>query len=1164
MAQLLQFAGATIGGIIGGPIGAAVGGLAGGILGSFLFQPQKSRPLVPDMQLAASSYGHPRPRIYGRWRLPGTIFWETEIETREHTIGKGFGGGATAFSYWQSAAFGFGVGPARLLKVWLDGNLFLDNTSTNPHQLTRYRFALREYRGSPDQMPDPLIADWVRQHVIPAEACPAYRRTFYLVAQQIDLAHHGNRMPNVTALWTSVLDDDVVYRQFTPLDDDVSADTSIKSVAVDWERGQVFHLANDGTVRVYDMETGACIAARTWASLQTSAAFTATKSPGLLDLLPATIAVGANGSVYLATGVFRAPYIWTLDAVTLEIVGQVIPTGWSVAAWYGLLSVVPFTTLTIDGVADLLVGWWNHGSAIIINPATGATSGPLPIYWNGLLSEIRILVGKLDQFTGARDIWFVNGSRFDAGKGLYIYRAVVTGDDPSAIVTGGDFLAGEYAPLGSLTAADFGAATPGTWVPNPAVIYDSSDDTLIISSYGATIKWSADDGVIWTTGSELLTDGDYHQKANWQVTRGIFADVNGPASWYVTDVASGVSTNATGSGHGGYVVGRTYSYDSIANAIVYSGTGGLWIAFLQRVPEDPFPVADILAGECEIAGYTAADYDVSLVTDTVVGYGVVDARSPGQNILDVCRAFHIDVVESDDRLVFVPQGQASVATITQDDLGSIDDGDQSRYWVPKRAQEPELPARINLRFVDPALDYQPNAVGDNRTALPVPTMFSKRVNSFDLNMALDAVDARHMVENWLHTLWARRTTFQTALGWKFLYLDPADNVTVTLDDGSTHVVRIERHEFGGDMRMRLDLASEHIAIHTASTTPGPAVGFTPQVVTPSPVPTLLQVNVPLLQDSDDLGGAASRVYFFALLDAAAPAGASAALYQSTTAGGDYSRFAASAGFSRWGRAINALGDTVAVYTMDRVNTLTITMATGSAPPVSATWADLMDGANGCLVGAEILQYQTVVQNADGTVTLSDLLRGRRGTEWAVRDHQAGETFLMLGSGLVSPARLALSEINATEYYGLVPSGRFIDDVRTRAWAWTGADLRPYVPVRLKRELDGSDLDLSWTRQTRMGGLLMDGTDTVPLNEASEAYEAYVVADADAFDDLDPTDSGTYVRAFTGLSSAAATYTAAQMATDGFTEATDTLHLAVCQVSATVGRGFMARASLAPG
>lgn len=93
-------------------------------------------------------------------------------------------------------------------------------------------------------------------------------------------------------------------------------------------------------------------------------------------------------------------------------------------------------------------------------------------------------------------------------------------------------------------------------------------------------------------------------------------------------------------------------------------------------------------------------------------------------------------------------------------------------------------------------------------------------------------------------------------------------------------------------------------------------------------------------------------------------------------------------------------------------------------------------------------------------------------------------------------------------------------------------------------LSGSDVDLAWRRRTRLGGDLLAGTGTVPLNEQSEAYEVDILSGP----------GGTVKRTLTGLTSPAATYAAAQIATD-FGTRPDNLSVRVYQLSTIVGRGF---------
>jgi hypothetical protein len=83
-----------------------------------------------------------------------------------------------------------------------------------------------------------------------------------------------------------------------------------------------------------------------------------------------------------------------------------------------------------------------------------------------------------------------------------------------------------------------------------------------------------------------------------------------------------------------------------------------------------------------------------------------------------------------------------------------------------------------------------------------------------------------------------------------------------------------------------------------------------------------------------------------------------------------------------GAAINALPDTDTPCQSDTTNALKVVMASGEVSSVTAL--DMLNGANrAALIRsdgiAEIIQFQDAVLQ-DGVYTLTNLLRGRRGTE----------------------------------------------------------------------------------------------------------------------------------------------------------------------------------------
>jgi hypothetical protein len=225
------------------------------------------------------------------------------------------------------------------------------------------------------------------------------------------------------------------------------------------------------------------------------------------------------------------------------------------------------------------------------------------------------------------------------------------------------------------------------------------------------------------------------------------------------------------------------------------------------------------------------------------------------------------------------------------------------------------------------------------------------------------------------------------------------------------------------------------------------------------------------------------------------------------------------------------------------------MVSGALASVSAL--EMLNGANRAALiradgVAEIIQFQDAVLE-DGVYTLTNLLRGRRGTEVFTGGHAAGDLFVLLDG--VSRRGLPLSRIGATLHHRLVGRGGELRDAPTHRATLVGRDLMPYAPAHLTLAGEvGEDIAVTWVRRTRVGGALLDGTGDVPVAEDEELYELVV---------YDGTDN--VLRTVTDLSSPAFTYTAAMQAEDFPSGGPG--RIAVFQISAQVGRGFEASADL---
>lgn len=183
----------------GAAIGAQVGALAGSYVDQALFGASGDTrtvegPRLSDLHVTTSSEGAPVPRIFGRVRLGGQAIWATDHEeevvrtTEGGGSGKGIGGSSASatsvetveYRYYANIAIALCEGEITGLgRVWADGA-----------ELDLSAFVYRLYKGSEDQVADPLIVAHKG-----ADATPAYRGLAYIVFERLPLADFGNRIP---------------------------------------------------------------------------------------------------------------------------------------------------------------------------------------------------------------------------------------------------------------------------------------------------------------------------------------------------------------------------------------------------------------------------------------------------------------------------------------------------------------------------------------------------------------------------------------------------------------------------------------------------------------------------------------------------------------------------------------------------------------------------------------------------------------------------------------------------------------------------------------------------------------------------------------------------------------------------------------------------------
>ena len=179
----------TVGGIVGGPVGAALGGLLGGVIDRRLLGPKRREgPRLTELAVQTSSYGTRIPRLFGRMRVAGTVFWATDLVERRGRSGGGKGRAAADYSY--SANFAVLLSARPILgvgRIWADGKLLRGAAGD-----WKARTGFRLHLGGEEQAANPLIAS------AEGAGTPAARGCAYAVFEGLELADFGNRIPSLT------------------------------------------------------------------------------------------------------------------------------------------------------------------------------------------------------------------------------------------------------------------------------------------------------------------------------------------------------------------------------------------------------------------------------------------------------------------------------------------------------------------------------------------------------------------------------------------------------------------------------------------------------------------------------------------------------------------------------------------------------------------------------------------------------------------------------------------------------------------------------------------------------------------------------------------------------------------------------------------------------
>lgn len=668
---------------------------------------------------------------------------------------------------------------------------------------------------------------------------------------------------------------------------------------------------------------------------------------------------------------------------------------------------------------------------------------------------------------------------------------------------------------------------------------------------------SFDGGVYGQAGSQLyeLDENFTIIDGPWSFTAGLFflgrdgkyfyfQDQGAPTNYKITEaefdgasytLANYKSINSGGQyNYGGYLGGRLLWTNVIVGSIT---PGSKFFSFGDLPSGQTANLGAIVVAEMVQSGLLASgDIDAASLTQAVRGYRIGSVAAIRSALEQLQGAWPFDVVQHGYQIKCIPRGGSSIATVTAGDLDAHEAGSAPGVSITNtREMDSVLPRRVALKFLDADREYNDGeqyAERLNTTAV--------NVRSLDMAIVLTATEAAQIAERLLYLYWLERFDLAFALPATFNQVEPADVITIAATEG-TYQARLTDITYTPDGRLeaRAKYNSAATYVSTAIGESGAAVSGIIALEGPA---FFIPLDIPALTDAADQAG------FPVAMSGYSSAWSGGVLYQTTDGGQTWT---ALRGFTSPGATIGVASAAIGAGRTDLIDkSSALTVKLNSGTLASVTEAAMLNGANHFAYGAhgrwEIIAAQSCTLQGDGSYILSDLLRGRAGTEWACGLHGAYDSLVALDTSALPFLSRSISDINAARTYRAVTVGQTLASVADYDWSYAGVNLECLSPVYLNgnRNPSTNDWSLDWIRRTRIGGEWRDYIDA-PLSEASQSYE------------VDIFSSGSYAtlkRTLSGLTTPAATYTSAQQVTD-FGSNQATLYVKVYQLSANVGRGY---------
>ena len=432
-----------------------------------------------------------------------------------------------------------------------------------------------------------------------------------------------------------------------------------------------------------------------------------------------------------------------------------------------------------------------------------------------------------------------------------------------------------------------------------------------------------------------------------------------------------------------------------------------------------------------------------------------------------------------------------------------------------------------MNYSNASLDYQTSTQSITR----IDGNSNNNVK-IELPIVLTDDEAKQLIEKLVYVTWMGRSTLFIKITLDNT-ISISDVINVT-SDGIEYTARITAITFTSDYIMEVSLMAEDSNLYeSVAIGQDSSNGFKDGYPKPQGPTKLECFNSPTLSNSaiNSLG-----IYYSSGGYTDAWKGCN--ILKSKDNGQTYENINASLIQGVIGRSVDVLQDSSATV-WDLTNSVTISIPSGNLTSISKE--SVLNGKNYVILGSEVFQFADVINNGDETFTLYNLLRGRRGTEWATKNHSADEVFVLLNPAEI---QFSFSTLNTERLYNAITLGQGISTGSDFPITCDGTNLKPFSVINTTHSVYdlNHDFIIKWARRDRyISGYFR----SLPMSEAQAKYRVKIYDSDQALIRDQYITYNTYFE-----------YTAGLRILDGlFGDERDTFTYEINQVSDAVGDGY---------